>query len=265
MAERHQKPLPADQLLAAYELGLLDVDDRVRVEAALLADPDLLEELYDAAPTATTLLSDPGRFATAAREAGGHGQARNRRFVAWQRPRVLASAAGLVALATILLCSGRPTDPASSLAVLEPLPAMRVEVLHSAPSGAEAAYAAGLDAYRDGTWERAARSFTEAASLADPGWPRHHEARLLTGSSLLLDGRANQAVIPLRDAAASPLSTIREQALWQLVQARLVLGEEAAARQALASLMVSPAYGHRAAALLEQLESGGKSSDRPLG
>lgn len=268
MADPRQTPLPADELLVAYELGLLDADDRIRVEAALLADPDLLDELYEASSTTSTLLDDPGRFATATRAALEPGRPRpagNRWLGGWRCPRVLAPAVGLLALATVLLCSGRPSRPTSSLAVLEPLPAMRVEVLHDAPSDADAAYADGLDAYRNGTWEQAARSFAEAASLASPGWAKRHEAQLLTGSSLLLDGRASQAVIPLRDAAASPLSAIREQALWQLVQARLVLGEKAAAQQALASLMVSPVYGRRAAALLEQLEAGARSSGQPLG
>lgn len=259
MPDREQKPLPADDLLAAYELGLLDPHDRARVEAALLADPDLLEELYDAAPAAALLLSDPGRFADAARaglDAVAAPPQRGRLFrwfADWRRPRVLVPALGLAVVATLLLWSEHQADPTTTLAVLEPLSAPRVELRAAAASGADLAYAAGLDAYRDEAWGRAATWFAEASSLAESGWPRRHQARLLEGSSLLLDGEPHQAVGPLDDAADSPLPPIREQALWQLVQARLVLGDRGAARDALVSLVTSPVYGARASTLLGRL------------
>lgn len=263
MPERDRKALPADDLLVAYELGLLEPDDRARVEAALLADPDLLEELYDAAPSTALLLSDPRRFAAAARaglDAAAMGPRRGRlvRWLAgWRRPRVLVPAMGLAVMAMLLLWPGRHADPNTTLAVLEPLPAPRVELRSTGGSGADAAYADGVEAYREQTWDHAARSFAEASSLADPGWARQHQARLFEGSSLLLGGQPERAVGPLDAASASPLPPIREQALWQLAQARLTLGDKAAARTTLASLVASPVFGVRATALLDQLGTGG--------
>ncbi len=256
MPDRDHKPLPADDLLVAYEMDLLEPADRARVEAALLADPVLLEELYDAAPESTLLLAQPGRFAAAA-EAGlaaaGHGQPTGwQRLEAWLRPWVLIPATVVAALAVLVLWSGDGADPLSELAVIQPLPTMQVD-LRNADTEADAEYRAGIEAYRAGDWSAAAVKFATAIGRAETGWPRRHQAQLYGGSSLLLDGRARDALELLGEAAASPLPPIREQALWQTVQARLILGRTDAARKALATLAASPVFGARATTLLDQL------------
>ena len=68
MSHENAHPMRADDLLAAYELGLLNETDRLRFEQATLDDPDLLDELFDHASAAQALREDPERFASLLRE-----------------------------------------------------------------------------------------------------------------------------------------------------------------------------------------------------
>ncbi|MEZ4388183.1 MAG: hypothetical protein R3D98_11525 [Candidatus Krumholzibacteriia bacterium] len=259
MPDRDPRVLPADDLLAAYEMDLLDPADRARVEAALLADPDLLDELYDAAPETSLLLATPGRFAAAARAglvaAGSTPLTLRRRLGRWLRPRLLVPAALVAALAVVLLWPSGGHLPGSELASVAPLPTMQVE-LRNATDQADTRFQEGMALYRTGDWTTAAAAFAAALAAAEPGWSRQHQAQLYAGSSRLLDGRARDALVLLEDAAGSPLPPIREQALWQVVQARLILGQTDQAREALAVLAASPVFGQRATTLLDQLGDG---------
>ncbi|HOX24866.1 MAG TPA: hypothetical protein PLL30_03760 [Candidatus Krumholzibacteria bacterium] len=248
---------PAD-LLAAYELGLLDPADCARFEAATTDDPDLLLDLYDSAADAQALARDPGRFAQVMRAAlrpprSGLVERIRQPFRRGPRRWVLAPVAAALALAVFLLVPGGD-ESLRSLAVLEPLPASRVEV-RAGESQAEVAYGAALDLYRASRWRDATGAFQRSLDAADATWSRRDQARLYLGSSLLLAGRIEAAIPELAAAGASPLPPVHERAAWQLAQAYLLLDDLARARETLAGLRSSPVYGDRAAALLETLSA----------
>jgi TolA-binding protein len=254
MPERHEHSIPPEDLLAAYELGLLEPEERARVEQALASDPDLLDDLYDGAPAALAMQADPGRFARAAdRAAAAARPAARRGWLAWLRaPRLMVPiAAAAVLVAVITWPSGQDGDLAG-LAVLEPLPTVQIE-LRSGAQDADRQYEAAMSAYRDGRWDQASAGFTASLAVAEQGWARADQARLYAGSSLLLAGRVGDAQALLRSASRSALAPVREPALWQLAQAQLSLGEVEAARSTLEALQASPVYGERASDLLADL------------
>jgi len=248
---RTPKPRPED-LLAAYELGLLDPAERKRFEDASREDGDLLDELFDHAPMIRALRADPARFAAvAAAAAPARPSLLQRLAAALVRPRTLVPAA--VAVALVLVIFGGGGRDLEKLAVLEPLQVTAYEVRAGAPA-ADELYADALDAYRDERWRESAATLEQALETAPEGWPRADLARLYLGSSVLLGGDAAAAEPTLAAAAGSRLAPIRERALWQLVQARLLRADETAARAALRELTASPVYGARAQTLLEAMD-----------
>jgi len=256
MAE-HGK-LDAKDLLAAYELGLLDDADRARFEAASREDPELLAELFEAAPELQILARDPDRYARAARaalaSAPGPRPGLLERLRAALRPRVLVPAAA-VALALVLVVLGPGRDGAglAELAVLEPLPTTEQQVRADAPA-AELRFREAMGAYLDARWQDAAAGFAAALAAGGEDWHRRDQARLYRGSSLLLDGRPEAAATELEAAAEAPLLPVREQATWQLAQARLRLDDAAGARAALEKLRDSPVLAEKARSLLAELD-----------
>ena len=247
-----------DDLLAAYELDLLDTDERIRFEAATRDNPELLEELFDMAPGIEAMRDDPARYAALARkELAAQEPGLMERISGWfavlSQPRFAAPlviSAGALAL-MLLLPDG---DKAlRNFAILEPMATSSYEVRAGAPE-ADELYHDAIDAYLDTRWADAASTLESALAAADADWGRADQARLYLGSSLLLDGRADVAAPVLELAVSSPLPPISERAAWQLIQARLVLGDAEGARSTLAGLTSSPVFGTRAKELLESLK-----------
>jgi len=255
MAKRPHAP----DLIAAYELGLLDDADRARFEAATLDDPELLDDLYDAATEAQILVQDPGRYAAAARAGLSAGEQGTRvslldRLQNFFRPRVLVPVAAVLTLAFVVFGPGRDAGHLADLAVLEPIPATRQIVRADAPD-AESRFREAVNAYLDARWDDAAAQLEEALAAGGDNWPRQAQARLYLGSSLLLAGKTELAAGELEIAATASLLPIREQATWQLAHARLTLDDAAGARAALESLRSSPVLAEQALALLARLDA----------
>ncbi|MBD3220728.1 hypothetical protein GF314_05760 [bacterium] len=241
-------------LLAAYELNLLTPEERARFEAALADDPDLLEDLYAAAPDTEALLADPGRFAAAARRAQAGSEAARppgwRRVVERLRPRVLAPVAVAAVLAVIVLWPGG--QDLHELASVEPLPTVQVSLRAAAPQ-ADRHFERAMVRYAAGSWSDAARGFAGALAAGGRDWPRHDQAQLYLGSSRLLDGDVAGSRPPLEAASGSPLAPVRDRAQWLLAQGHLLDGDAPRARAVLAELATSPVYGDRATDLLDAL------------
>lgn len=247
---RTHDPRPED-LLAAYELGLLTTDERRRFEAACREDGDLLEELFDTAPFMDALRRDPARFAAAAAAATPARPSLLSRLGDLLRPRALVPAGVAIALAFLVFSGGNDLE---NLAVLEPLQVTTVQVRAGSPDS-DTLYADALAAYQAEDWAASAATLRRALDTAPDGWARADLARIYLGSSEMLGGDAAAAESPLHAASASTLAPVRERALWQLVQVRLLRADEAAARAALEQLADSPVYGARARELLTAMDS----------
>ena len=202
-------------LLAAYEMGLLDEADQARFEAVLAEDPDLLDELYESAPDALLMAGDPGRFAEAARAglqaSGSPAPSWGQRLRALWRPRVVLPtvAAALAVLAVVLAPGGGAS--LADLAVTEPLSVVRPAVRANEPA-ADTLLRAALDDYVAGNWDTAADGLRQAMTAGGDQWRHADQAHLYLGSALLLARRTDEAVPALETAADSGLLPVREQA-----------------------------------------------------
>ncbi len=264
MSERNDtRTLRAADLLAAYELGLLAEEDRLRFERGTLDDPALLDELFAYAPEAQALRDDPVRYRRALQAALRQAEPSPvERLAGWLRallsPRVLVPA--VVAAAAVFVLVVMPDgDDLRRIAVLEPVPYVQVDT-RGAEFDAALLFHEAMSHYTSTRYGDAARLLDEALAAGDESWHQAAQARLYLGVSRLLDGDPAAALSPLRDAAGSSQIAIAERSRWYLAQAYLLTGEADAAREALHSLSDSPVFGDDAAKQLVALESLGDDS-----
>lgn len=259
-------------LLAAYELNLLEAEDRLRFESHLETCAWCVEELYAHAPCSEDLLTAPGRHAATLRRASRASdsgfavqfRAMLRRLL---QPRVLApvGTVAAVALALVLLMPGDLMTPgAAGLAIVEPLPYQTLDLRGGADSDLAGLLAGGLQRYADGDYAGAARDLAAAWAAAgtDETWSDRSQAALYLGLSLLLDQRPDEALAPLRVAGASRLLPVAERGRWYLAQAHLLREDPRASVPLLESLLQSPVYGDPAS---DQLHAVREICDTPAG
>ena len=149
------------------------------------------------------------------------------------RPRL---AWGLAAAAALLLfviapweALRAPEDPSADFAALAQIEPIEIAAARDigGQGGFDARYRAGLQGYVAGDYATARRELRAAAELD----PQHAVTALLLGSAALLEGESQAAIRWLGQAAQSaPDPAIRAEALWQLANAHLTLGEVATAR-----------------------------------
>jgi hypothetical protein len=261
----HRDPL-CDQL-AAYEMGLLADDERLVFESHLGDCAACGEELYAHAPAVVALTTEPGVYRGALADAvGGERAGVLQRLSSWLQERasarVLAPVLVTAILALVVLLPREGAEsPFADLAVLEPLPYVRVDVRAGADDSTAAIFARGMEAYLAADYSAAA---SELAQVLDrlrqvpgdgPDLPAGFadQTALYRGVSLLLSDRASEAIIALEGAVDSSLRPVRERARWYLCQAYLITDQPVAAEELLVELVRSPVYGVQAEALRQAL------------
>ncbi len=263
------------ELLAAYELGLLPAEDRLRFEEHLAGCSACLEELYEMSPVATALSSEPGRIAARLAEAGVEPGAdpapspwRGLRILGSPRFYVPALAAAAILLALLMPFGSDDTPEFGKLAMLEALPYVPIDTRPVGHSEAELRFTEGMTNYIAGRYGQAAGQLNEALRLAESprevDWDGIGQARLYLGVSLLLADRPDQARHALEPLTTSPIRILRERARWYLAQAHLLRGDPEGALVPLAALADSSiAYAERARAQLDLLRPElGEGGDR---
>lgn len=155
-------------------------------------------------------------------------QAGRRRLRAWM-PRLAWSLASAMALLLLFISLRAPDDSGArygDLARIAP-----IEINAGRAGGVETGFAAhyrlGLQQYAAGDYRGARAHLQMAVELA----PEHAVAALLLGSTELLADHPEEARRWLaRAAELAPDPAIREEALWQLVNAHLLCGDARRAR-----------------------------------
>jgi hypothetical protein len=260
-SDKHEFQLKPEELLAAYEAGLLNDQDRARFEAATLENPDLLEELYEMAPFNEALHADPARVRESAeaelREfTPSPQQTLLRALRALLRPRMLVPVAVAMVAFFVVLNLDEGIDDVRRLAMIEPLAYVQVDV-RSVESDREVIYREAMVDYQGGAYLDAVFGLTRAITheeTAEP-WPHLDQAQLYLGVSHLMLEKADQAITPLNVAAASPLLPVADNARWYLAQANLMQGNASGARELLLDLAdTSPVHGEAAGRLIAQID-----------
>lgn len=209
-----------------YVLGRLGPKVRDAAEVHLLACQECFEAtaLLEAAVSAgreheAELFGAGYRPAFAAK-----GESRIRAALAaiWQRPAWGALAGALAAGLAVVILGGEPRMGGQGLAQIEAYPLPTQSLRGSGPTDSDRA--AGMESYAAGDYGRAARQL-ERHLAAEPA---DHEARFYLAVSLLMAGKARQAIPHLDQLVASGDGVWRDS--WYLAQAYLAIGEPDAAR-----------------------------------
>ncbi len=255
-------------LLAAYEMGLLEEQDRLTVEQHLAECASCQDELYATAPYAREMRADPRRYrqtiAAAAPDIGGPNRVLGlvmaagrylQSLVTW---RVGVPVATVAAVALVLIVVGRDDgfDP-RTLAVIEPVAYVQIDTRSGATPQLSASFRAGMAAYDEQRYADAAGILTDTLALAgqDSGWPHMDQARFYQGLSYLLAGDAGSAIEALEKTTNSPVRPLADRSRWYLAQALLLHETPRAALTPLQDLADnSPLYAERAAAQLRSLQ-----------
>lgn len=277
MNPRRCLDLGVGRLLAAYELGLLDEQERARFEAHAGECDWCSEELYRAAPFVTALRAQPGaalgileiddRKATARPRGSLRVRALEslvgsrlfgamRAGAGWRR---MVPAAAVAAIVLAIVLWPRPSDRGDyrALARLEPIPYVPIET-RGGSGGAIALFRDGMALYSKSRYREAAQRLGEAirAGEASDTTLDLDQARLFLGVSRLLLGEPEAAIAPLEAAARSSLEPVSDRAAWYLAQAHLLRGDPRSAEALLTSLAEnSPAYRREASRQLDRLRA----------
>jgi hypothetical protein len=287
------------QLLAGYELGALTGEECARVEEHLLACPACLESLYRTAPHAQWLRESPAlvraRWAAHAREAAiaaaaalapgtvvapgapalparrapVHSLGHRLRGLAEKldparHPRAFWLPVGAAAAAVALVAIFSQNQASfGDLAQVEPLRYVQMPLRGALPAH-EVSFREGMEAYTAGNYAAAAGRLAQAvrAGEAEPSWGNLTQARLYLGVSLLLTGKAAEAVPDLEQARGSPLRPLADRAGWYLAQAHLLLEDPDSALPVLEGLASGgSAYAEPAARQAAAIR--GRTKDHP--
>ena len=249
-------------LLAAYELGLLESDECLRFETHLSHCPDCTEELYAMAPTAAAMTAKPGQFA---RQVEANLQtesvlARLNRFLFSGLGRVLVPVAVAAVLAMLVFMPRTEETKFRTLSVTEAPLFSPIQVRAGGGSQWLPLWESGMLHYRNGTFEPAADDLSRMILLLSQSAVPHSEqysvldnAHLYLGVSYLLSGQESQAVRVLKVAAQSTIKPVQQKAQWSLTQAYLILEQPGDAIAVLNQLQDSPVFKTRASELMEKI------------
>ena len=246
-------------LLGAYEMDLLEPDERLHFESHLETCADCLEELYAMAPATGALKADPGAYAAAAaRSLSAHEPPPWRRLLnlLWPGGRLGYLLPTLVTAALAVAVLWPEADTSSryaGLVDLQPIPWVQIDVRGGGQDQAISDWSQGMDLYRQADYAGAADHLSSATEALPADSRQQRQAQLYLGVSELLTGHTDRAVAPLLGAATSPLPPIADRARWYLAQAYLLQDEAPRARAVLEELTSSPVYGPQAKQLLEDL------------
>jgi len=242
-------------LLAAYELNILEEAERRLFETHLPDCPDCLEELFAHAPVVTELLREPGLYAGRMTRPQSDPSLWNRLAAIFRRQpaRVVAPLLVAALLAFVVFLPRNEASPFPGLARTDAPAYSVIPVRSGATADWQPLWQEGMLLYVAEEFAAAAARLEQAVPLleqavaADPHQRRHLDnARFYLGASRMLTGDADAAVPPLEAAATSHLPPVRQKSLWYLAQVHLLQDDPDGALAVLAPLESSPVYGPRA-------------------
>ena len=264
---RNNKTVDYCDLLAAYELNLLETTERLGFENHLSQCNECLEEMYAMAPAMLELSSHPGEYAA---QAARYLELDNARSW-WSRlgrliqagPAAMLIPVGVAAVLAMLIFMPHSSDPGfRPLAMIEAPAYAPIQMRAGQQEPWVALWDQGMDSYNQRQYQKAASDLTRAAKLLSPTPTAgiNHEAdldnlNLYLGVSLLLSDQSIAALAPLQKASQSSLGPVRQKALWFLAQAHLINEQPQDALKALAPLLQSPVYAEDATLLTNEINS----------
>jgi len=262
--KRHNTQNNHCDLLAAYELGLLEDDECRGFENHLIDCAECAEELFAMAPAAAAMTAKPGAFA---RKAADNLQAesffaRLNRFLFSGPARALVPVAAVAVLAMLIFMPQAPDPKFGNLATTEAPTFFPIQVRAGGDNQWLPLWESGMQHYQDGNYEDAAHDLNQAVNLLalNPDPDSEHytvldNAQVYLGVSHLLSDQEEKAVATLKVAAQSQMKPVQQKALWYLAQAYLVGEQPEDALAVLEQLQNSPVFKVHAANLMVKINN----------
>ncbi len=254
-------------LLAAYELALLETDERLGFENHLAGCSDCLEEMYAMAPAMTELTSQPGIYADQAERYLELNQSeswfsRLNQVIFSGPKRVLVPMAVAAVLAMLIFMPQGTDTKYRNLAITEAPAFSPIQVRTGQQNQWFPLWSSGMQFYQSGEYDSAADDLAQAIDLltASLNSPDEHfaaldNARLFLGVSQLLSDRIAESLATLQIVSKSTLMPVRQKGLWYLAQAHLINEQPQEALAVLSQLENSPVYGSQATSLMSDIVS----------
>ncbi|MCP4292984.1 MAG: zf-HC2 domain-containing protein [bacterium] len=253
-------------LLAAYEMNLLERDERSGFEAHLPDCPDCLEEMYSMAPATAAMNAEPGVFADQAQRY----LERDKSLSLWERlagilsggpSRVLVPVIAAAVLAVVIFLPQGQEKQFSQLAISSAPAYSTLQVRAGNQDSWLAPWENGMEFYQDKNYSSAAEDLLQAVTILaadnaadDERYVVLDNARLYLGVSQMLAGQVDQCIGSLQNAANSSLPPVSQKCQWYLAQAYLLNEMPDEAVGILQALIDSPVFGSDSRQLMEQIE-----------
>ena len=263
---RHNNAVDFCDLLAAYELNLLESDERLGFETHLTECSACLEEIYAMAPSMNQLTADPGVFAEQARlhldpETSESLVSRISRMLFTGPARVLVPVAMAAVLAMLIFLPQTTETKFRTLAMTDAPAFSPIQVRSGQQEPWLALWDQGMESYQSGEYRAAAQDLVQAIAILDSSANPDVEktellahARLFLGVSQMLSEQTAESLITLQRASESRLIPIHQKGMWYLAQAHLLNEQPRDALRLLKQLENSPVYGPQAAELIIGIE-----------
>lgn len=253
-----------EHLLAPYEFGLLEEEERARFEQHLSECALCADRIFELSHVTTAARTDARKIAETiesrsarqtASDSGGHAS-RTPRTV--RRPRKWAlPALGLAAAATLVfLILGRGPDYAG-LARIEPAAYVPIDT-RSGSGAASDFFERGMELYGAEQYREAIPFLQDAVRTAGdtPAWQVADQARFYLAVAQLLTGAPERAEDDLRALAASSGGPLADRSRWYLAQSALRQNDPERAEEQLRILArASPVHADEAAELLSRINA----------
>jgi tetratricopeptide (TPR) repeat protein len=240
-------------LLAAYELGILDSDEKAGFETHLLDCDSCCNELYNNSPISNELQAHPGLYGGALKrqtEAEPEGSL-------FDKIRELFSIKALVPVAivaslVVMVISMSSDSDVRKLAVVEKMAYVSIDV-RSANSAEVADYFEnGMQEYQKDNYNSAIELLKQAVDNSENSCKLWDYANLYLGVSFMLTDNPEEAIPCFATVAQSNKLPMVERGDWLMAQANLQLGNKDGAVKILTDLSEnSIGYAQKA---IDQLE-----------
>lgn len=244
-------------LLAAYEMGVLEETDIAVFETHLKECSACCDELYDNAPVANELQAHPGLYGGALKskiatepEKSLFDKIRNMFSV-----KILLPVAVVASLVVMVISIGTESD-VRKLAIVEKVAYVSIDVRSTDTPLAAEYFASAMTAYQENQYAVAVEELKMSIENADSGWTGWDQAHMYLGVSLMMNSQPDQAIEYLTVVKNGNSLPLVEKGSWLLAQANLQAGNKDQAIELLADLIINGvAYADKAAEQLHEIEN----------
>ncbi|MBT3317239.1 tetratricopeptide repeat protein [bacterium] len=243
-------------LLAAYEMNMLEFADKLLFETHLKDCKTCCNELFDNAPVANELQAHPGLYGGTLKSKTAT-QPEKSLFTKIREMfavKILVPVVVVASLVVMVISLGAGSD-VRKLAVVEKMAYVSIDVRSADSELAAEYFASAMNAYQESQYVVAVEELKLSIENADSSWDGWDQAHMYLGVSLMMNNQPDQAIEYLTVVRNSSSLPLIEKGSWLLAQANLQAGNRDQAIEYLADLIINGVvYADKAAEQLHEIE-----------